>query len=115
MKRAALLAAVLLGCSGSISIGSDSWGISPTSGGGIGVAEQGGLGGVGAAGSGATLIFGGAGFGGSAPGDTMTGPEADCAVQLASGDSHVCVRYLDGRVACLGDNTYGQLGEPVGT
>ncbi len=38
-------------------------------------------------------------------------PTNGCAQQLASGDAHTCVLYDDGRVACIGANDFGQLGD----
>ncbi len=38
-------------------------------------------------------------------------PTVGCAQQLASGDAHTCVLYDDGRVACVGANDFGQLGD----
>jgi alpha-tubulin suppressor-like RCC1 family protein len=32
-------------------------------------------------------------------------------VQLCQGDAHACVRTVEGKVWCWGDNTYGQLGD----
>ena len=46
---------------------------------------------------------------------TSDGCEGDCTVspgvrKIASGDSHACALFFDGRLRCWGSNLYGQLG-----
>lgn len=117
-------ALLLSGCSGKlVPIGSNpaDGGSSPGAG---GVEAQGGLVLSGGA-SGTALTSGGYAAGGApepnggAGGSAANGGSAGigmatgmvgCARQLASGDSHTCILYDDGRVACMGENDGGELG-----
>lgn len=45
---------------------------------------------------------------------SLTTSVAANVTQLRAGGAHACVLYTNGNVACWGDNSFGQLGDPTG-
>jgi alpha-tubulin suppressor-like RCC1 family protein len=91
--------------------------VAGTGGGGTGGTGGGGTGGTGGGGTGGGGAGGTGGTGGGGAGGTggTGGMPVDIPVveQLALGATHTCVLGTNGGVWCWGDNTYGQLGQPV--